>query len=141
MVAWKDTKELRRTIVDAMPLLTSAEDVVVLAMEESHGVDEKALADTVRFLTRHSVRAKSIVEPRQTGDIWMAVIDIAHRLKADLIVAGAYGHSRFREWIFGGVTRTLLQNNLINGFCLRVEVGSVSPPREFQSLRSIKDVA
>ncbi|WP_261317109.1 universal stress protein [Rhizobium leguminosarum] len=113
MVAWKDTKELRRTIVDAMPLLISAEDVVVLAIEESHGIDEKALADTVRFLTRHSVRARSIVEPRQTGDIGMAVIDVAHRLKADLIVAGAYGHSRFRESVFG-VTRTLLQNNAIN---------------------------
>jgi nucleotide-binding universal stress UspA family protein len=89
-------------------------DVVVLAIEESHGVEEKALAYTVRFLTRHSVRARSIVEPRQTGDIGMAVIDIAHRLEADLIVAGVYGHSRFRESVFGGVTQTLLQNNAVN---------------------------
>ncbi|MGO7211823.1 universal stress protein [Rhizobium ruizarguesonis] len=114
VVAWKDTRELRRAIVDAMPLLLSAGDVVVLAIEESHGVDEKALTDTVRFLTRHSVRARSIVEPRQTGDIGMAILESAHRLEADLIVAGAYGHGRFREWVFGGVTQTLLQNNAVN---------------------------
>ncbi|NEJ23390.1 universal stress protein [Rhizobium leguminosarum] len=114
VVAWKDTRELRRAIVDAMPLLLSAGDVVVLAIEESHGVDEKALTDTVRFLTRHSVRARSIVEPRQSGDIGMAILESAHRLEADLIVAGAYGHGRFREWVFGGVTQTLLQNNAVN---------------------------
>ncbi|MBB3917101.1 universal stress protein [Rhizobium fabae] len=114
VIAWKDAKESRRAIVDAMPLLISAEDVVVLSIEESDPVGEKAPADIVRFLTRHAVRARSIIEPRQAGEIGMTIIEAAVRLEADLIVAGAYGHSRFREWAFGGVTHTLLHHNAIN---------------------------
>ncbi|MBB4215820.1 nucleotide-binding universal stress UspA family protein [Rhizobium sp. BK212] len=114
VIAWKDTKESRRAIVDAMPLLILAQDVVVLSIEESHPIDEQALNDVVRFLSRHAVPARSIIEPRQTGDAGMTIIEAADRLAADLIVAGAYSHNRFRERVFGGITRTLLHNNAIS---------------------------
>ncbi|HVY20653.1 MAG TPA: universal stress protein [Bauldia sp.] len=107
VVAWKDTVEARRALADALPFMKDAESVVVLAVNEG-GDTPPEIADAAAFLLRHGIAAKSEIVPTKgaaTGDV---VLDFAARSQADLIVAGAYGHSRVREWVFGGVTRALL---------------------------------
>jgi nucleotide-binding universal stress UspA family protein len=109
LVAWKDTREARRAVADAMPFLVNAKDVLVATIAEG---DQKAAresaADVVRFLMRHGAKARSDVLGIGSGDNEQALAQMARETGADLVVAGGYGHSRIREWAFGGVTRSLL---------------------------------
>jgi len=107
LVAWKDTAEAQRAIADALPFMKRAATVTVVAVQE--GDDQPPqFDDAIAFLLRHGIAAKAdVIEPKGLS-VEEAIIDRARRSQADLIVAGAYGHSRFREWAFGGVTRALL---------------------------------
>lgn len=112
VVAWKDTREGRRAVSDALPFLRRAKSVhVVEICEHNAAVPATAarLADVANHLFRHGVQATVDAEFSET-DATAAdqLLDLAERRKADLIVAGAYGHSRFQEWVFGGFTRALL---------------------------------
>jgi len=69
----------------------------------------RRVADVAAWLQRHGVAASASAEPT-TEDAGDVLRSIAADNAADLIVAGAYGHSRLREWVFGGVTRNLLQH-------------------------------
>jgi len=115
LVAWKDTREARRAVVDAMPFLVAAREVVVATIEEADwkGARESA-ADTVRFLVKHGVKARSEVIDVGRTNAPEALVEVAREVKADLIVSGGYGHSRLREWAFGGVTRSLLRETGIH---------------------------
>jgi nucleotide-binding universal stress UspA family protein len=110
VVAWKDTRESRRALADSLPFLKAAEQVTVV---EVCGKDELAdarirTADVVKYLQRHGVKAtaKAVSAPpdRVSAELNIA----AQAIGADLIVAGAYGHTRLGEWMFGGVTYDLL---------------------------------
>lgn len=115
LVAWKDTREARRAVVDALPFLTSASEVIVAAVEEDAGAGARsAVADVVRFLMKHGANARSEVVRRAGMEAGDVLATLAADFGADLLVAGAYGHSRLREWAFGGVTRTLLQKSQLN---------------------------
>lgn len=110
VVAWKDTREARRAVADALPLLRRADDVVVQAVCEPDDHDSAAYqtADVVAALERHGVAARTAVTHAKPGDVADVLRGAADRASADLIVAGAYGHSRAREWAFGGVTFELM---------------------------------
>lgn len=115
LVAWKDTREARRAIVDAMPFLVGARQVLVATIDEDERVMARdSLADVVSFLTRHGVKARSQALDVGRGDAPEALLQVSVEIGADLIVSGGYGHSRLREWAFGGVTRQLLQDTSIN---------------------------
>lgn len=109
LVGWKDTRETRRAVSDALPLLQTAERVLVtqIAREKDLAHAKESVAAVVRWLERHHVPAQgmTVAESRRNGPQLDA---IAKAEGVDLIVAGAYGHSRFREWAFGGVTHNLL---------------------------------
>ena len=109
LVGWKDTRESRRAIVDALPLLKQAERVTLgtIAEHEDLPIARARLADVGHWLARHGVVAEQIAAP-VIGDDASALWVLAQDVGADLIVAGAYGHSRLREWVLGGVTRNLL---------------------------------
>lgn len=107
VIAWKDTREARRAVRDALPLLLRAEQVVVVTSCGSFR-DESA-EDVAAFLARHGVNSRPEVRAGEISSIADEIIDAADEIGADLIVAGAYGHSRTREWMFGGVTRSLLE--------------------------------
>ncbi len=109
LVAWKDTRESRRAIADSLPLLKQAARVTLgtIAQEEDLGLAREGLADVARWLARHEVSAEQVAAPTIGNDA-DALWALAQDLGADLTVAGAYGHSRLREWVLGGVTKNLL---------------------------------
>jgi len=110
-IAWKDTAEAARAVTAAMPLLAKAGDIVVLAAREGPAKVEDALRSAERvaaFLRRHSFPARAEHVPAENKGVPDAVIDRAIELKSDILVMGAYGHGRMREFVFGGFTRHVL---------------------------------
>jgi nucleotide-binding universal stress UspA family protein len=110
MVAWKDTRESRRAIVDGLPLLRLANEVILVEILEDDVERPLAvgrLKDVGRWLAGHGITAQEMV-PMGRGDAPEHIERIASEVGAQTIVAGAYGHSRFREWVLGGVTRHLI---------------------------------
>jgi nucleotide-binding universal stress UspA family protein len=115
LVAWKDTREARRAVADALSLLSLAKEVRVITVDDA--ADDhvsESLSDVSAFLSRHGIKARAEVFPEKADG--RTICDLANVMHADLVVSGAYGHSRFREWAFGGVTRTLLDNSALNRF-------------------------
>lgn len=111
LVGWNATREAARALHDAMPLLTRAEVVTVLAINPRHGIGghgDVPAADISAHLARHGVNAEATHTVAKDISEGEALLSYAADVGADLIVAGAYGHSRTREMVFGGVTRTLL---------------------------------
>ena len=110
IVAWKDTRECRRALADAMPFLQRAEDVIVLAVVKADQAGQAASEtdDVVANLKRHGVEARPLVTSIDHQAFEDEIERVANLNGADLIVAGAYGHSRLRQWVFGGVTDTFL---------------------------------
>jgi nucleotide-binding universal stress UspA family protein len=111
VVAWRDTREARRAIRDALPLLKAAHDVSVveIASKEATPLAHDHIKDVTTWLERHGVKAAPLVVPA-TGDDAHDLEAFLEKQGADLVVAGAYGHSRLREWAFGGVTDGILRN-------------------------------
>lgn len=111
LVAWKDTREARRSLKDALPLLSRARTVTLAGVVEGDARETgEGLARAARYLATRGIEAR--VEQlegdrRSSGE---RILEAARLADADLIVSGAYGHSRFREWVFGGVTRSLLED-------------------------------
>jgi len=108
-VGWKETREARRAAADALPLLKAAEHVTVLqvAPQSELARAQAEIADVAVWLGRHGVTA----EPVTAKVIGMESNSFAAELverKCGLLVAGAYGHNRLSEWVFGGVTRDYL---------------------------------
>jgi len=110
LVGWKDTREARRAIVDALPLLKEAKHVTVVEIVAENGTAAavKRLEQVVTWLKRHDIIADYLVHPSINDDATQ-FISIAKDQGADIVIAGAYGHSRLREWVLGGVTNDLLQ--------------------------------
>ncbi len=103
-VCWKEAPESARALTAALPLLKAAQRVVIAHVSEE--LDPTPLSGVVRFLALHGISAETRLLPRRgaVADTLAAAVD-AHQ--ADLIVLGAYGHSRARERVFGGCTRGL----------------------------------
>jgi len=110
LVAWNDSREAARAVLDAMPLLRRAERVEVTTWHEAANGDEilrPQLDALLHWLARHDVSAASRVE-RSGVPIADAMLTRAADADADLIVMGAYGHARWTERVLGGATRGLL---------------------------------
>lgn len=110
VLAWKDTREARRAALDALPLLTRAEAVTVLAVAPEDQIESVQFqsAEVAAWLQRHGARAEAKVVAGFDDEAGPQIELQAATAEADLIVAGGYGHNRFTEWLLGGVTRTLL---------------------------------
>jgi nucleotide-binding universal stress UspA family protein len=112
VVAWKDTREARRAVQDALPLLHRAETIVIAEVCERSddvGPSQARLRDVAEYLARHHVAAAVAERVRPVdGTALNSLLRLAQDESADLIVAGAYGHTRLGEWIFGGMTQGLL---------------------------------
>lgn len=113
-IGWKDTREARRAVSDAMPLLALAGEVVALTVTEGDYAAERAsLDDLLAWLKAHGIAARADV--LNNPEHYIDVLETnALSQNADLLVIGGYGHSRMREWLFGGVTRSVLGANSLN---------------------------
>jgi nucleotide-binding universal stress UspA family protein len=112
VVAWKETRECRRAVRDALPFLQRANEVLILGIDEDQPETAKTyLSDVAGYLRRHGVVAAREVWRQARGPIAAELLHLVRDEDADLIVAGGYGHSRLGEWIFGGVTHELLASS------------------------------
>jgi nucleotide-binding universal stress UspA family protein len=113
LIGWKDSREARRALRDSLPLLHEAKSVAIVEVCDD-GMEASArrhVEDVARYLTRHRISVGSAAAAVAKHGIASHMTDLARVEGADLIVTGAYGHSRLGEWIFGGVTRELLASS------------------------------
>lgn len=112
LIAWNASREAARAVTDALPLLQAAKAVEVVAFDPlqagaDHG--EQPGADIALYLARHGVKATAARQDARI-DAGAQLLSYASDFGADLIVMGAYGHSRVRELVLGGATRTVLES-------------------------------
>lgn len=113
LIAWNASKEVRRAVSDAIPFLKQADvvEVVMFNVEsESDMRDESSVTDLAVYLARHGVNVH-ILQPRRARHIGSALMDVVAERQSDLLVLGGYGQTRFREFLLGGVTRTVLNDS------------------------------
>jgi nucleotide-binding universal stress UspA family protein len=109
-IAWKETAEAARAVTAAMPFLAKAGRVTVLSgAEEESGVADKSASYLATQLTAHGIAAEAEAIALGGKPAHTAVLERAGALGAGLLVMGGYGHSRRREWVFGGFTREVLR--------------------------------
>jgi nucleotide-binding universal stress UspA family protein len=115
LIAWNESIEAARAVRHALPLLQRAKavDVVVFNSASEPGVfGEQPGTDIAIYLARHNVEVE--VHREQTGmDTGNALLSLASNLNSNLLVMGCYGHTRLREILLGGATRTILQSMTI----------------------------
>lgn len=109
LIAWNASREAARAVHDALPLLMRAEQVVVLAVDPP---DEDHIpgADIATHLAHHGVKVEARHTVAPDIDVGDELLNLASDLGADLLVMGAYGRSRWREAVFGGATRHILEH-------------------------------
>ncbi|MDH6259090.1 universal stress protein [Bradyrhizobium sp. BR13661] len=110
LVGWKDTREARIAVRDALPFLSRASQVTVVEICTSNEQDNarQRVRDLAKYLQGHGVTCRVDVRVHTAESDARHLIRLAKDEGVDLIVAGGYGHSRLGEWMFGGVTRDLL---------------------------------
>lgn len=109
VVGWKDTREARRAVEDALPLLMLAARVTVVEVADDEDLADARTRteDVADWLARHGVAAAARAVAAANDDA-TTLRDVSKELDAGLLVGGAYGHTRLREWVLGGVTKDLL---------------------------------
>lgn len=116
LVAWDGSREATRAVHDALPLLTGAASVIVLCVNPQRTAaryEAEPGADIALHLARHDVHTEVQQASADDGAEGEAILSAALDSGANLIVAGAYAHSRIRELVLGGVTRTLLRSTTV----------------------------
>ena len=112
VIAWKAARESARAVFDALPILELAEQVQILEIQEGGRRGDALAADTsiALALSRHGI--KPTLRTSIAGDIGVGdeILSRIADMGADLLVMGAYGHSRMRELVFGGATRHIVRH-------------------------------
>lgn len=113
LISWDASREATRAVNDAIPLLRCAEVVqVAIFNADSKPFSDQPGHDIALHLARHGIKVE-VLENKNVRDVGRELLSLAADLSNDLLVMGAYGHSRFRERLLGGVTRTILENMTI----------------------------
>jgi nucleotide-binding universal stress UspA family protein len=113
LLLWNESRESARAARDALPLLRTAQQVDVIAFDSkrgSTGVIESGIGDIGNYLARHGVNVNVAREPSGKVEIGALALSRAADHGSDLIVMGGYGHTRLREWVLGGVSRSILEH-------------------------------
>ena len=113
LVPWNFSREAARAMYDGLPFLGSARAVEVVTFDPeklSRPIELTPPPDLRSYLSRHDIAARMTEQPSGGIDIGSAILSHAADTGADLIVAGAYSHSRARELILGGATRKLFKS-------------------------------
>lgn len=109
-VAWSASRESTRALHDALPLLCAANQVYVGLFNPDQSGNGEPGQDVARHLARHGVNVTVVSEVTSELSVGDAIMNKAKVLGCDMVVMGGYGHSRLREFAFGGVTRDVLTN-------------------------------
>ena len=110
-IGWDGSRTASRALADALPLCARARTVELVAVTGEKALDaDTALADARRHLAAHGIEATSIEVAAEGLDAGTVLLGHCARSGADLLVMGAYGHSRVREFLLGGATRSVLAN-------------------------------
>jgi nucleotide-binding universal stress UspA family protein len=107
LIAWNGSMEAALAMTGAIPLLRLARQTTVAVFEPA-GDASASSADVQAYLARHGIHAAVQIR-RAEGDAGVAILNAARELQCDLMVMGCYGHSKFRELVLGGVSRTILE--------------------------------
>jgi len=115
VVGWKDTRESRRAVQDALPFLHEAKRVTIVELCEKDQIEtaRSRVDDVAHYLARHRIKAEVRVEAQMRVSGAGQLVGLSSDEGADLLITGAYGHSRLNEWVFGGMTRDLLTSSPI----------------------------
>ena len=105
-IAWDRSRGAALAVGAALPLLTAAKKVVILTAREPDGEAEPS--ELAAYLALHGVDARTWAFAPGPGSVGGALLEEAGKAEANLLVMGAYGHSRLREMVLGGVTRSIL---------------------------------
>lgn len=108
VIAWKDRPEAARAVAAAMPFLERASRVVILSVEEDDAAPLASCEKLQRSLRWHNPATEVIRLPRGERPAVDVLLEEAERLGASLLVMGGYSHSRLRQMVFGGFTRSVL---------------------------------
>jgi len=111
VVAWDASREAARAVSDAMPILERASSVVVVSInpkQRDFGHGEMPGADIALHLSRHGIKVEVQRIENREMDVGNALLSHLAGESADLLIMGGYGHSRLREIVLGGATRTVL---------------------------------
>jgi nucleotide-binding universal stress UspA family protein len=110
-VAWDGSRVAARALADAMPLLRQASSVSLVQITGEKDLSRTAsLADLLRHLRLHGINAETVEKAIEDGDAGRTLQSHCLRDGRDLLVTGAFGHSRAREFVLGGVTRSILDD-------------------------------
>jgi nucleotide-binding universal stress UspA family protein len=111
LICWDGSKPAARAIADAIPLLGRAGKVEVITIAEANKITEDFPgAEIGQHLARHGLKIEVKRIDTAGMDVGNAILSIAADISADFIVMGAYGHTRIREFVLGGVTNTILSS-------------------------------
>ncbi len=114
MVAWNPGKSSSRALFESIPLLRNAKDVTLHTVNPPKVEDGLPPAQNMALsLSRHDIHAETTTGTTGRQTVGEAILDQAAQLDSDLLVMGCYGHSRYREIVFGGVTKHVLHNTKI----------------------------
>lgn len=108
LVAWDASRAATRALSDALPLLRRAMEVFVVTVAAENSTAARTLADVERWLADHRVRANCVRLNGTGRGAAAAIEEHARQVRANVLVMGAFGHSRMRDFILGGVTRSVL---------------------------------
>ena len=120
LIAWNASKEAARAVREALPLLARAEKVTLAIVDADRhpaALGDRPGEEVLAWLARHGIAAEVLLAQtsgqgllKRPGDVGESLLMLAGEHGCDLMVLGAYGHSRFRETLLGGVTRTVLES-------------------------------
>jgi nucleotide-binding universal stress UspA family protein len=111
LVAWNGRREAARAVFDALPILQRAKSVKVVwvnPQSERETAQDVPAADVCAALARHAVKCEATEQVRPREGVGETLLGTAKDCNADLLVMGCYGHTRFREFVFGGASRHVL---------------------------------
>jgi nucleotide-binding universal stress UspA family protein len=109
-IAWDGSRLAARALRDAAPFLKDAREIAIISVNESSKSENPSAADLAIHLARRGLTAKVERADADSADIQATILSIAADIGLDLLVMGAYGHSRLQERLLGGVTRGMLQS-------------------------------
>lgn len=107
LVAWNGSREAAAALTAALPFLHEANEVHI-AHCSGDAADDGGFVKLTSYLRLHGIEPQFHSLPSAGRDAGAALLDQARAMRADLLVMGCYGHSRAREWVLGGTTRTIL---------------------------------